>query len=95
MSKLLDTSSLIVASITLLLFLAALFAKGLTHDLFLESGVFLVSVKIIMMAHRNRVETRKLDEKLDKVLEAVDRADARREHGETPPRTDGGGTPPR
>jgi hypothetical protein len=31
------------------LFVAALFTKGLNHDLFLESGVFLVSVKIIVI----------------------------------------------
>jgi hypothetical protein len=47
-----DSGSLVVAVITLILFVAALFTKGLTHDLFLEAGVFLVSVKIILMAYR-------------------------------------------
>jgi hypothetical protein len=49
MVKQLDMGSIIVILITLVLFIAALFVKGLTHDLFLEAGVFLVSVKIIMM----------------------------------------------
>ncbi|MGP0043703.1 MAG: hypothetical protein ACLPVJ_02680, partial [Syntrophobacteraceae bacterium] len=45
--------------------------KGLTHDLFLETGVFLVSVKIIVMAHRNGVEVGHLNEKLDTILETL------------------------
>jgi hypothetical protein len=70
-NRFIDTGSLIVAVVTLLFFVAALFAKGLTHDLFLEAGVFLVSVKIILMAHRNGVATRDLNQKLDKVLESL------------------------
>ena len=44
----------------------ALFAKGLTHDLFLEGGGFLVSVKLIMMAYENAVAIGHLDENLRK-----------------------------
>ena len=69
--RFLDTGSLIVAAVTLLLFIAALFTKGLTHDLFLEAGIFLVSVKIILMAYRNAVATGDLSQKLDKVLAAL------------------------
>jgi hypothetical protein len=63
-----DTGSMLVAVITLVLFIAALFTKGLSHDLFLETGVFLVSVKIIVMNYRNNVAVRELSEKLDRVL---------------------------
>ena len=70
-NRFIDTGSLIVAVVTLLLFVTALFTKGLTHDLFLEAGVFLVSVKIILMTHRNAVAARDLDEKLDKVLASL------------------------
>jgi hypothetical protein len=70
-NRFIDTGSLIVAAVTLLFFVTALFAKGLTHDLFLEAGVFLVSVKIILMAHRNGVATRDLNQKLDKVLASL------------------------
>lgn len=59
---------MLVAVITLVLFIAALFTKGLSHDLFLETGVFLVSVKIIVMNYRNNVAVRELSEKLDRVL---------------------------
>ena len=38
---------------TLVLFLLALILRGFTHDLLLEAGVFLVSVKLILMAKKN------------------------------------------
>jgi len=60
---------MIVALITLGLFVGALFTNGLTHDLFLEAGVFLVSVKIIIMAHKNSVAIGLLSDKLDTILE--------------------------
>jgi hypothetical protein len=68
MNKHLDLGSFIVALITLVLFIAALFTKGLSHDLFLEAGVFLVSVKIIVMAYRNSLALSNLDAKLDTIL---------------------------
>jgi hypothetical protein len=72
-----DSGSLVVALVTLLLFLAALFTKGVTHDLFLEAGVFLVSVKIILMAYRNSMSVRMMQEKLEKILAAVKRDDSK------------------
>lgn len=48
-----DAGSIIVIAITLVLFVAALFFKGLTHDLLLEAGVFLVSVKLIIMSYKS------------------------------------------
>jgi hypothetical protein len=71
MNRSIDIGSFIIALITLVLFVASLFIKGLTHDLFLETGVFLVSVKIIVMAHRNSVAVGHLDEKLDTILAAL------------------------
>jgi len=46
--KYIDTASLSVIAITLVLFGLALFLTGFTHDLLLETGVFLVSVKLII-----------------------------------------------
>ena len=54
MLKHLDLSTLIIILITFILFVAALFTKGFTHDLLLEAGVFLVSVKLILMAYSNK-----------------------------------------
>jgi len=53
------------------LFALALVTPGFTHDLLLESGVFLVSVKLMLMTHRNSVQARALDAKLDLIYEAV------------------------
>ena len=55
MKEFIDTGSLIVVMITFLLFTIALFVKGFTHDLLLEAGVFLVSVKLIIMSYQNTV----------------------------------------
>jgi hypothetical protein len=66
-----DTGSVIVTLITLGLFIAALFVKGMTHDLFLEIGVFLVSAKIIIMSYKNGVAVRELNLKLDAIITAL------------------------
>ena len=73
MTKYLDRGSWFVALLTLVLFIAALFVKGLSHDLFLEGGVFLVSVKIIAMSYKNGIELKALSEKMDKVLVALEK----------------------
>ena len=64
MIKHFDTGSLIVITVTLILFVLALFAKGFTHDLLLEAAVFLVSVKLIMMAYGNSVYIKGLENNL-------------------------------
>ena len=67
MVKKLDTGSLIVILVTFVLFALALFTKGFTHDLLLESGVFLVSVKLIIMAYRNSVNNQMLARELSEI----------------------------
>ena len=73
MRKYLDIGSIIVILITFILFILALFTKGLTHDILLEAGILLVSVKLIMMAYSNNVfykdiieELKKLNQRLNK-----------------------------
>jgi len=61
----LDIGSRIVVLVTLVLFVAALFVKGFGHGLLLEAGVFLVSVKLIMMAHKNNLVARQVTDRLD------------------------------
>ena len=48
-----DPWSVVVIVLTVGLFLTALFVKGFTHDLFIETGVLLVSVKLILLAQKN------------------------------------------
>jgi hypothetical protein len=66
-----DTGSLIVMGLTLLLFVVALFAKGLTHDLLLEAGVFLVSVKLILVAYKNSVSNEQTLALLKEIRDAL------------------------
>ena len=53
-----DNGSLAVIFMTFVLFVVALFTKGFTHDLLLEVGVFLVSVKLIIMGYKNSVTSK-------------------------------------
>lgn len=61
----LDIGSRLVVVVTFVLFVAALFIKGLGHDLLLEGGVFLVSVKLILMAYKSSVTARQVNDRLD------------------------------
>ena len=62
-----DMSSIIVIAITFVLFTMALFFTGFTHDLLLEAGVFLVSVKLIMMAYKASVSTKDIHRELEEI----------------------------
>lgn len=73
MKRYVDIGSIIVISITFVLFVIALFTKGFTHDLLLEAGILLISVKLIMMAYRSGIfynnilqELKNLNETLNK-----------------------------
>ena len=62
-----DTGSLIVIIITFVLFVTALFVKGFTKDILLEAGVFLVSVKLIMMAYQNSTYIEGIENELKEI----------------------------
>jgi len=66
-----DTASIAVILITLVLFIAALFYKGFTHDLLLEAGVFLVSVKLILLAYKNSVFINNVNKELNQIKELI------------------------
>lgn len=61
------TSDLLVIILTFVLFILALFVKGLTKDILLEAGVLLVSVKIIMMARQQYTINSEILKKLDNI----------------------------
>lgn len=69
-----DPLSMVVIVLTLVLFVIALFATGFTHDLLQECGVFLVSVKLIMMSHKNGVSARHSEEQLEKIQNLLETA---------------------
>ena len=64
----LDLAYSLTLGITVLLFVVAVFEKGLTHELLLEAGVFLVSVKLVISTQKTSFETREIREKLDQIL---------------------------
>ena len=66
-----DIGSIIVIIITFILFALALFFTGLTHDILLEAGVFLVSVKLIIMAYKTSISSRKIELELKEIKELL------------------------
>jgi hypothetical protein len=54
-----DPQSVIVIILTVVLFAEASFVKGSTHDLFIETGVLLVSIKLIF-GHKRMCEPRRI-----------------------------------
>ena len=73
MKKHFDTGSMFVIIITFVLFMLALFTKGFTQDLLLEAGIFLVSVKLIMMAYLNSVYIKSIENELKEIKVLLNR----------------------
>ncbi len=67
MRKHFDLSSIVVIAFTLVLFLTAVWIKGFTHELLLEAGVFMVSVKLIMIGYKNSVLAVETEEHLKQI----------------------------
>jgi hypothetical protein len=68
-----DIANLAVIAITFVLFALAVLEKGLTHDLLLEAGVFLVSVKLILMGAKLRSASEDSRRRLDAIQATLDR----------------------
>lgn len=71
MKKYLDWGSSIVIALTFILFTLALFTTGFTHDLLLEAGVLLVSIKLIMMGYTNSVQNKELRREIDDIKRLI------------------------
>jgi hypothetical protein len=69
--KAFDPWSVIVIVLTGVLFAAALFVKGFTHDLFIEAGVLLVSIKLILMNQKNARTEENLERHLQRIEELL------------------------
>ncbi|HYX08261.1 MAG TPA: hypothetical protein VE912_16135 [Bacteroidales bacterium] len=68
-----DSGSILIIAITFILFVIALFVKGFTHNLLLEAGVFLVSVKLIIMAYKNSKTSRRIIKELEEIKEKIEK----------------------
>lgn len=78
--KHIDLWSTATIAVTLILFLVALFEKGVTHDVLLEAAVFLVSLKLVLASLKAQLASEDVRSRLDAIhalLEtaAVGRAD--------------------
>ena len=73
----LDAASRIVIGLTFGLFAASLFVHGLTHDVFLEAGVLLVSIKLILATRRIDQHMAILNDRIGQVQATLDRAAGR------------------
>ena len=71
MEKYLDIGSRLVIVLTFILFIAALFTTGFTHDLLLEAGVLLVSIKLIIMNYKNSILNKELSKSIDEIKERL------------------------
>jgi hypothetical protein len=71
MKKYLSVADFLVITVTILLFAIALFTKGFTHDLLLEAGVLLVSIKIIMMNYKNIISNKEILKELNEIKQAI------------------------
>ncbi|MCU1220546.1 MAG: hypothetical protein JWN42_1743 [Candidatus Angelobacter sp.] len=67
MAKHYDPWTILVIALTLILFITALFLKGFTHDMLLEAGVFLISVKLVMMSYKNSVLAQNMGARLEQI----------------------------
>jgi hypothetical protein len=74
-----DFWSLVVIALTFALFIVALFIKGLTHEILLEAGVFLVSLKLIMTNHKNSLLAKKTQFQLERIVESLQDANRKQD----------------
>lgn len=66
-----DPWSIVVILLTFALFAVALFLKGIGHGLLLEAAVFLVSLKLILMSHKNSVLAQDMQARLDAIYDLL------------------------
>ncbi len=71
-----DPSSTVVIILTFGIFILAPFLKGFTHELLLEAAVFLVSVKLIIMASKNTKTAVRVEEHLKRIEELLEHKDS-------------------
>ena len=64
--------NIIIISLTVIVFLIALFLKGFTHDILLEIGVLLVSIKLIIMNHKTSLANQAFLDKMNEIKKVVD-----------------------
>ena len=67
----LDMGSMAIIVITFTLFTVSLFQKGLTHEILVDTGIFLVSVKLIVMSFKNNLYMKDLNQQLEEIKKLI------------------------
>jgi len=73
MKKNIGLINIVVIVITIILFIVSLYTTGFTHDLFLEAGILLVSIKLIMMSYKNTLSNQELIDSIKELSEKIDK----------------------
>ena len=73
MEKHIGSINIFIIVLTILLFGIALFTTGFTHDLLLEAGVLLVSIKLIVMSYKNSISNKELLNKIKEISQQLDK----------------------
>lgn len=80
MNRYLDNASAVTLAATLVLFLLAVLLKGITHDLLLEGGVFLISVKLLIASQKSHLAEQVYLQKLDHIQATLANMECREPH---------------
>ncbi|MGZ3706189.1 MAG: hypothetical protein ACXWP1_09915 [Bdellovibrionota bacterium] len=70
--KLLNLASSLTLVITFVLFVAAAVLHGLSSELLLEAGVFLVSVKLVLSTQKSEIAVEEMRAQLDLIERKLD-----------------------
>ncbi|MGZ3651197.1 MAG: hypothetical protein ACXVB9_22350 [Bdellovibrionota bacterium] len=70
--KLLNLASSLTLVITFVLFVAAAVLHGLSSELLLEAGVFLVSVKLVLSTQKSEIAVEEMRAQLDSIERKLD-----------------------
>ena len=71
MNRYFDKWTIVVIILTIVLFVVALFVMRFTHQLLIEAGVLLVSIKIILMSYQNIRNFEELKKDLTEIKEIL------------------------
>jgi len=71
--RILQIASGLTLLVTLVLFILAAFVHGLSSELLLEAGVFLISVKLVLSTQKSEILISQLQAQLDEINKKLDR----------------------
>jgi len=71
MRKYLTLGDIVILTITVLLFVVAIFTEGFIHNLSLEAGILLVSIKAIMIGYKIKLLNRAILKELGDIKETL------------------------